>query len=167
MYNIYPVTFSFQDTQHRQMAQAIKWSYHSSLVIAIGIPSDLHTFSRQRAVRRKAFSRTCFNTQNYWVFGLCPSSGILETRKHNVSRTGYVSVLRWEGEDPYSVGSRRVIEVSYNRLTIYRLTQLQLWNIQFALLKSQHVSTIFPVIIRWYKCLSRALLNCKMLLPLI
>jgi hypothetical protein len=32
-----------------------------------------------------------YNTQNYWVFGLCPSSGILETRKHNVSETGYVS----------------------------------------------------------------------------
>jgi hypothetical protein len=27
-------------------------------------------------------------TQNYSVFGLCPSSGILETRKHNVSETG-------------------------------------------------------------------------------
>jgi hypothetical protein len=25
--------------------------------------------------------------QNCWVFGLCPSSGILETRKHNVSET--------------------------------------------------------------------------------
>jgi hypothetical protein len=25
-----------------------------------------------------------YNTLNYWVFGLCPSSGILETRKHNV-----------------------------------------------------------------------------------
>jgi hypothetical protein len=35
-----------------------------------------------------------YNTQNYWVFGLCPSSGILETRKHNVSETGSVSVLR-------------------------------------------------------------------------
>jgi hypothetical protein len=34
-----------------------------------------------------------YNTQNYWVFGLCPSSGILETRKHNVSETGSVSVL--------------------------------------------------------------------------
>jgi hypothetical protein len=38
------------------------------------------------------------NTQNYSVFGLCPSSGILETRKHNVLETGSVSVLRWEGE---------------------------------------------------------------------
>jgi hypothetical protein len=33
-------------------------------------------------------------TQNYWVFGLCPSSSILETRKRRVSETGSVSVLR-------------------------------------------------------------------------
>jgi hypothetical protein len=34
-----------------------------------------------------------------------PSSGILETRKHDVSETGSVSVLRWKGgEDTYSVG---------------------------------------------------------------
>jgi hypothetical protein len=38
-----------------------------------------------------------FCAQNYWVFGLCPSSGILETRKHNVSETGSVSVLKWGG----------------------------------------------------------------------
>jgi hypothetical protein len=25
------------------------------------------------------------NSQNYWVFVLCPSSGVLETRKHGVS----------------------------------------------------------------------------------
>jgi hypothetical protein len=29
------------------------------------------------------------------VFGLCPSSSILETRKHSVSETGSVSILRW------------------------------------------------------------------------
>jgi hypothetical protein len=29
--------------------------------------------------------------QNYWVLGLCPSSGILENRRHNVSETGPVS----------------------------------------------------------------------------
>jgi hypothetical protein len=33
-------------------------------------------------------------TQNYWVSGLFPSSGILETKKHDVSETGSVSVLR-------------------------------------------------------------------------
>jgi hypothetical protein len=32
-------------------------------------------------------------TQNYWVSGLCPSSGIPNTRK-NVSETGSVSILR-------------------------------------------------------------------------
>jgi hypothetical protein len=34
-----------------------------------------------------------YNTQNYWVSGLCPSSEILNTRKHKVSETGSVSVL--------------------------------------------------------------------------
>jgi hypothetical protein len=33
-------------------------------------------------------------TQNYWVLGLFPPSGILENRKHDVSETGPVSVLR-------------------------------------------------------------------------
>jgi hypothetical protein len=34
------------------------------------------------------------NTQKYWVFGLFPLSGILGNRKHNVSKTGSVSVFR-------------------------------------------------------------------------
>jgi hypothetical protein len=34
------------------------------------------------------------STLDYWVFGLFPSSGILENRKHDVSETGSVSVLR-------------------------------------------------------------------------
>jgi hypothetical protein len=38
----------------------------------------------------------CCNTQNYWAFGLNPSSGIVETRKHNVSETASVSALRFE-----------------------------------------------------------------------
>jgi hypothetical protein len=38
-----------------------------------------------------------YNTQNYWVLGLFPSSGILQNRKHDVSETGSVSVLRWGG----------------------------------------------------------------------
>jgi hypothetical protein len=40
------------------------------------------------------------------LFLLCPSSGILETRKHNVPETDSVSVLRG-GEDTYSVGFLR------------------------------------------------------------
>jgi hypothetical protein len=38
--------------------------------------------------------RHAFRVQNYWSFGPCPLSGILETRKHNVSENGSVSVLR-------------------------------------------------------------------------
>jgi hypothetical protein len=34
------------------------------------------------------------DVQNYWVFGLFPSSGILENRKHDVSETRSVSVLK-------------------------------------------------------------------------
>jgi hypothetical protein len=47
-----------------------------------------------------------FGPQNYWIFGLFPSYGILGTRKHDLSETGSVSVLRLRGgEDTYSVGS--------------------------------------------------------------
>jgi hypothetical protein len=37
-----------------------------------------------------------YNTQRYWVFGLCPSSGFFlnNNEKRNVSETGSVSVLR-------------------------------------------------------------------------
>jgi hypothetical protein len=37
-----------------------------------------------------------YNTQRYWVFGLCPSSGFFlnNNEKHKVSETGSVSVLR-------------------------------------------------------------------------
>jgi hypothetical protein len=45
--------------------------------------------------------------QNYWVYGLFPSSSILGNRKHDVSENGSVSVLRCGDEDTYSVGSLR------------------------------------------------------------
>jgi hypothetical protein len=48
-----------------------------------------------------------FFLQNYWVSGLCPSSGILNTGKHKVSETGSVSVFRSGQGDTYSVGSHR------------------------------------------------------------
>jgi hypothetical protein len=34
-----------------------------------------------------------YNTQNYWVFGLFPPSGILEARKRDVSETGSGPVI--------------------------------------------------------------------------
>jgi hypothetical protein len=30
-----------------------------------------------------------YNTQNYWVFGLCPASGILETRKKKKKKKSF------------------------------------------------------------------------------
>jgi hypothetical protein len=36
-----------------------------------------------------------YNISNYWVFGLCPSFGILKNaEEHDVSEAGAVSVLR-------------------------------------------------------------------------
>jgi hypothetical protein len=32
-----------------------------------------------------------YNTRNYWILGLCPLSGILKNREHNVSETDSVS----------------------------------------------------------------------------
>jgi hypothetical protein len=46
------------------------------------------------AIRKNNLKLTKPNIQNYWVFGFCPLSGIPKTRKHNVSETGSVSVLR-------------------------------------------------------------------------
>jgi hypothetical protein len=40
---------------------------------------------------------TTTDIQNYGVFELCPSSGILETRTPNISETASVSTLKWGG----------------------------------------------------------------------
>jgi hypothetical protein len=50
---------------------------------------------------RLASQRQDHHVQNRKVsyFGLYPSSGIYKTKKHNVSETGFVSVLRWMGQD--------------------------------------------------------------------
>jgi hypothetical protein len=45
-----------------------------------------------------------YNTQNYWVFGLCPLSAVLKTREHNISETGSISLLRLSGETPTLLG---------------------------------------------------------------
>jgi hypothetical protein len=47
-----------------------------------------------------------YNTQNYWVFGLCPSSGVIKTRKHDVSETGCFRP-QVRGGDTDSVGYLR------------------------------------------------------------
>jgi hypothetical protein len=49
------------------------------------------------------FQEGTLSIQNYWVYGLCPLSGILNTRKNNVLE----SFLRGEEEYTYYVGSLR------------------------------------------------------------
>jgi hypothetical protein len=34
-----------------------------------------------------------YTTHNYWVSGLCPSSGVLKSKEHNISESGSVSNL--------------------------------------------------------------------------
>jgi hypothetical protein len=57
------------------------------------------------------------NAQNCWVFGLCPSSRIPETREHNVSETGSVSILRWEGDT--LLGPVEGTNLNHNRVGVY------------------------------------------------
>jgi hypothetical protein len=45
-------------------------------------------------VYKRFLSWANMTLQNYWIFGLFPLSGILDTRKHKVSETGSVFVLR-------------------------------------------------------------------------
>jgi hypothetical protein len=68
------------------------------------------------------YIRQAYNLQNYWVFGFFPSSGILENGKH-ISETGSVSVLRWGGEDTYSLGSLQRANLDH-WTTPARFTQL-------------------------------------------
>jgi hypothetical protein len=48
LYNICPVSFSFQDTRHRQMAQALKLSNRRRLVVIIGVRIGLRPFQGRR-----------------------------------------------------------------------------------------------------------------------
>jgi hypothetical protein len=57
------------------------------------------------AVTEKQEAKTETIEINYWGIGLFPSSGILGNRKHDVSETGSVSVLRCGGgETPTQLG---------------------------------------------------------------
>jgi hypothetical protein len=59
-----------------------------------------------------------YNTQNYWVLGLFPSSGILGNAKYDVSETGCVSLIRWGGKTPLQLGP-------LERANLNRWTQLK------------------------------------------
>jgi hypothetical protein len=60
--------------------------------------------------------------QNYWSFGLRPSSGILETWMHNVSETGSVSFFRWGGRHLLCwVPEKELISITGLRLALSRI----------------------------------------------
>jgi hypothetical protein len=65
----------------------------------------LKMVQRDRNIYCDCYNKTGGPSQNYWGSGLCPSSGILKTRKYVISETGTLSVLGGWEEGTYSVGS--------------------------------------------------------------
>jgi hypothetical protein len=61
---------------------------------------------------------TMKNGQNYWFSGVCPSSGILSIRKHNVSETEFVSDHPWGEGGTYSVECLRKKKTNIHHLTL-------------------------------------------------
>jgi hypothetical protein len=82
-----------------QCAEYTVWGTHAILVDT----TDMHSFLS--FVMLFCVYRVKVTLRIAGFFGLCPSSGILETRKH-VLETGSVSSSGGE-EDTYSVGSLR------------------------------------------------------------
>jgi hypothetical protein len=67
---------------------------HNFGTFRLGREGDQTTREWSNTAMKKA-RRFYFETSvDYWVLWTFPSSGILETRKHDVSETGSVSVLR-------------------------------------------------------------------------
>jgi hypothetical protein len=67
-------------------------TYHSFIYVYFNTSFEVRFLFRPTAeIKFQGVLTMVFNTQNYWGFGLCPASGILETTNHNVSETGFVS----------------------------------------------------------------------------
>jgi hypothetical protein len=52
------------------------------------------TSSLNVAIKDMPYIKISAHSQNYWISGLCPMSGILNTRKHDIPETGSVSIFR-------------------------------------------------------------------------
>jgi hypothetical protein len=63
-----------------------------------------------------------YNTQNYWVFGLCPSYGILDTRRYDVSETGYIRPQLGGRETPTLLGPLEGANLNHWSGVSFRLT---------------------------------------------
>jgi hypothetical protein len=79
-----------------------------------------------------------YGTQNCWVFGLCPLTGILEARKHNVSETGFVSVLS-DGETPTPLGPLQSDNLNHWTTPVRFTTCLHKFSIFFFALVLMHL----------------------------
>jgi hypothetical protein len=92
--------WNFWGALYPEVSQLCVWSY--SFVFSgnrgMHLPGD-------RGTGNWMILTTVYNTQGYWVSGICPSSGISFTGTQNGSETGSVSVFRWGEVDTYSVGS--------------------------------------------------------------
>jgi hypothetical protein len=78
--------------------------------------------------------------QNYWVFGLFPSSGILETRKHDISETGSPSVLSWGGKITYEYQAEHKAsfeEKMKNYVGTFHMCRCQAANTQFVSMETR------------------------------
>jgi hypothetical protein len=56
------------------------------------------------------------NTQNYWVFGLCPNSDVVKTRNHDISETGLFrpQVRRGKGTQRHLAGYETLDKIFNN-----------------------------------------------------
>jgi hypothetical protein len=84
-----------------------KINKHTDTLISPRLLMGLQLSGTQPASFQLRSNNPHHDTQRYWVFGLCPSSGFFlnNNEKHNVSETGcFHPQVR---EDTYSVGSLR------------------------------------------------------------
>jgi hypothetical protein len=73
--------------------------------------SNMHNFGGQKSSKRENYIEVRLQETELWISGLCPSSGILNNRKHILTETGSVSFLRWGG------GRHPLYWVPYKELT--------------------------------------------------
>jgi hypothetical protein len=71
---------------------------------SVSIRNNPRFIERFLFIQSTKYKKNTFALQNYWIPGLLPSSGIPENRKHDVSETGSVSVLRWGGKTLTQLG---------------------------------------------------------------
>jgi hypothetical protein len=63
----------------------------------------VHPHLKRESMRPTRETKLDWFNKNRWDYGVCPSSTFYITRKHNVSETGSVSVLRWsEGHTKFA-----------------------------------------------------------------